>query len=202
MDLDTILDAVPGSPKVKASIAAGAVALYFLALFARGFFRADSKPGKVCDFIVNGLRPRPTRLVETPPTKSVPPALLVLLLGGLLFAAPARAAEPGGLLPFAGVCNIPGTVCVQPAVTVVPTLIDFRSFNISRNVGFAAGYAVVFPKRLFGKLDLGIDFLGGVQTGGGWIAAALPRFGALRLGPVVSHKPGVTYAGLGIGAGL
>ncbi len=132
-------------------------------------------------------------------------ALLLLVGGSLLFAAPARAQEvqPGGVLPSAGVCNGKGTVCLQPAVTVVPILIDFKSGNVSRNIGFGFGYGVIFP-RVFNSASFtpGVDFLGGVQTGGGWIAALMPRLGVLRIGPVVSHLPGVTYAGLGVGTGM
>lgn len=130
--------------------------------------------------------------------------LLAVVSFGLSFAAMARAddVQPGGILPSAGVCNGKGTVCLQPAVTVVPILIDFRSGNVSHDIGFGFGYGIVFPKVLGPNFTPGVDFLGGVQTGGGWLAAVMPRLGAIRLGPVLSHQPNATYAGLGVGTGM
>ncbi len=143
---------------------------------------------------------------KIPGTSSAPSVTPFVLLaaGSLLLAAPAHAqeAQPGGLLPSAGACTASGSACLQPAVTVVPYLIDFRSGNVSRDIAFGVGYAIVFPKKLVFGMMPGADFLGGTKTGGGWIAAIMPRLGAFRVGPVVSHNPGVTYAGLGVGAGL
>jgi hypothetical protein len=151
----------------------------------------------------------------TVPKKTGAPAALILIAGSLLLASPARAQttatfdgtafssdQPGGLLPQAGVCFNSGKECLQPAVTVLPYVIDFRSGNVAQNIGFGFGYALVFPKALAPSLIPGIEILGGTQTGGGWNAALLPRLGALRCGVVVTHKPGVTYAGLGFGVGI
>ncbi len=150
----------------------------------------------------------------TVPKAGPPVAPAVLLAFALGFALPARAQtatfdgaafsadQPGGLLPQAGACFKNGGICIQPALTVVPILIDFKSGDVSRNIAFGFGYGIVFPRALTSSLVPGVDFLGGTKTGGGWIAAVMPRLGALRIGPVVSHNPGVTYAGLGIGTGM
>lgn len=139
-------------------------------------------------------------------TGKVPPSITPLVLlaaGSLLLAAPARAqdAQPSGLLPQAGTCSKSGSACLQPVLTVLPIVIDFKSGNVSRDVAFGFGYGLVFPKTSVLGLAPGVDLLGGTKTSGGWIAAVLPKLGAFRLGPVVTHAPGATYAGLGFGVG-
>ena len=131
--------------------------------------------------------------------------LVLLAAGGLLLAAPARADEPlqpGGLLPQAGTCFHNSDACVQPAATVIPYVVDFRSGNVAQNIGFGVGYALVFPKALSPSFTPGVEVLAGTQTGGGWNAAIMPRLGTIRIGVVVTHKPGVTYGGLGVGLGI
>lgn len=138
------------------------------------------------------------------PAALPPKALLALLVGGaLLAAAPARADDPvpPGLIPSAGICNTKGSVCVSPAFAVVPYAIDLRSGNVSRDIAFAFGYGVTFPEALTPTLIPGVDLLGGLQTGGGWMAGLLPRVGPVRVGILLTHKPGATYAQFGLGGG-
>jgi hypothetical protein len=56
--IDDIINVLPGTPQQKAAFAAVAVAIYGIALVVRGFTREGSKLHAVCNFIVNGLRPR------------------------------------------------------------------------------------------------------------------------------------------------
>lgn len=186
------------STLIALAAAAGIVCIDTFTTYLQGLPKFTGSTAATLVFALGALAKK--KLAE----KVVPPAMLALIIGSLLFAAPARAqeAQPGGVLPQAGACFKDGGVCLQPAVTVIPIVIDFRSGNVSRNVAFGFGYAITFPKALTPALVPGADFLGGTQTGGGWNAAFMLRLGAIRLGPVIQHEPGVTYGGLGVGTGV
>jgi hypothetical protein len=211
LDLGPVVNALPFSPQVKATILFMLPFAYFGLMIARRFTAPTSKPGALVRTLLSGWKhpdEQPIPLVKEAPaagkgSSATPPALLALLAAGLLLAAPARADDvvPPGLLPQAGTCSAKGMLCVSPAVAVIPYVIDFRSGNIDKDVAFGLGYGLTFPKAFSPNFIPGADFLFGSKTSGGWIAAVMGRIGPFRLGLNVKHNPGTTYAGLGFGAG-
>lgn len=55
--LDDLINAVPGTPQTKATIALVLGAIYFTAMIAQGLTPEGSIGHKICDAIIGGLQP-------------------------------------------------------------------------------------------------------------------------------------------------
>ena len=133
-------------------------------------------------------------------------AVLIIVVAGLSVGTSARADDvqpPPGFLPQIAICNAGNTVCLAPAVAIVPYTIDLGTGNIGPAVLFQGGQGITF---VGGKVSYGADALFGTSTSGGWNAALMGKVGptgapSFHLGPVIVHTPGDTRFTIGIGAG-
>lgn len=205
--LSQLFAALPFSPQTRALILALLPPLYALLLVARRFTPPDSAIGKIIRLPLVGWK-HPDEV--TPPQDGKPPAeagsapaisvgsavskapILLVLLGSLMFAQPARATD------FGGCFDAGKTICAGPSATLTLVGLDLKQGTFATGIIPGVGYGVTFFSDKW--YVTGLAFYANLSTTSAGTSGLFSMIGSFA--NYVRFGVGETIIGAGLGNGF